>query len=91
MKTDPAPPRYNVAPTQQVLAVASRPARGQDGRFVRADRLSLQRMLVPAPADRFVTTRVSTAVNAAANDGPGLLEPAVLVEELALQLGEDSS
>ncbi len=227
MKTDPAPPRYNVAPTQQVLVVASRPARGQDGRFVRAlgtmrwglvpswakdasvgsrminaraesiitkpayrdafasrrclipadafyewearsggrpkqpwairlesgepmafaglwevwrdasepgaeplrtcviitseanaslrpihqrmpvvleraswdtwldpacgDRLSLQRMLVSAPADRFVTTRVSTAVNAVANDGPELLEPALLVEEPALQLGEDSS
>ncbi len=36
VKTDPAPPRYNVAPTQPVLAVATRPVRGENGRFLRA-------------------------------------------------------
>ncbi len=38
------------------------------------DRESLQRMLVPAPAEWFVTNAVSTAVNTVANDGPELLE-----------------
>lgn len=38
------------------------------------DRESLHRMLVPAPADWFATTAVSTAVNTVANDGPQLLE-----------------
>ncbi len=36
VRTDPIPPRYNVAPTQPVLAVATRPVRGEDGQFVRA-------------------------------------------------------
>lgn len=36
VKTDPTPPRYNVAPTQPVLAVATRPARDANGRLLRA-------------------------------------------------------
>lgn len=43
-----------------------------DPRF--GDRGSLQRMLVPAPSDWFVTAAVSTAVNAVANEGPELFE-----------------
>jgi putative SOS response-associated peptidase YedK len=38
------------------------------------DRKALQRMLVPAPADRFITMAVSLAVNTVANDGPELLD-----------------
>lgn len=61
VKTGPVPPRFNVAPTQPVLAVATRPARGANGRLLRA--LGTFRWgLVPSWAiDRSVGNRMINA------------------------------